>query len=310
MKRLFLKGLYLLMKKKLLAFLLAALMTLSLTACGGSDDNANTPADDTTASDNAAADNASADDAAEPEDNAGADSDLSYVQDKGTLVVGITDFEPMDYQGDGGEWIGFDADMAKEFAASIGAEAEFIEINWDNKIMELETKAIDCVWNGMTLTDEVKNSMGTSEPYCLNAQVVVVAADKVADCQTTDSLTDLNFAVEAGSAGKAELDKLGLSYIEMETQAAALMEVASGASDACVIDSLMAGAMVGEGTSYPDLGCAVILNEDEGEQYGVGFRKGSDLVDAFNAFWKDAYDAGKVTEIATTYGVQEAVIEK
>lgn len=293
------------MKKKVLALLLAALMTLSLTACGGGSDDTNTPAEGTTASDNTAAD-----DAAEPEDNAGADSDLSYVQDKGTLVVGITDFEPMDYQGDGGEWIGFDADMAKEFAASIGAEAEFIEINWDNKIMELETKAIDCVWNGMTLTDEVKNSMGTSEPYCLNAQVVVVAADKVADCQTTESLGDLNFAVEAGSAGKAELDKLGLNYIEMETQAAALMEVASGASDACVIDSLMAGAMVGEGTSYPDLGCAVILNEDEGEQYGVGFRKGSDLVDAFNAFWKDAYDAGKVTEIAETYGVQEAVIEK
>lgn len=293
------------MKKKVLALLLAALMTLSLTACGGGSDDTNTPAEDTTASDNTAAD-----DAAEPEDNAGADSDLSYVQDKGTLVVGITDFEPMDYQGDGGEWIGFDADMAKEFAASIGAEAEFIEINWDNKIMELETKAIDCVWNGMTLTDEVKNSMGTSEPYCLNAQVVVVAADKVADYQTTESLGDLNFAVEAGSAGKAELDKLGLNYIEMETQAAALMEVASGASDACVIDSLMAGAMVGEGTSYPDLGCAVILNEDEGEQYGVGFRKGSDLVDAFNAFWKDAYDAGKVTEIAETYGVQEAVIEK
>lgn len=293
------------MKKKVLALLLAALMTLSLTACGGGSDDTNTPAEDTTASDNTAAD-----DAAEPEDNAGADSDLSYVQDKGTLVVGITDFEPMDYQGDGGEWIGFDADMAKEFAASIGAEAEFIEINWDNKIMELETKAIDCVWNGMTLTDEVKNSMGTSEPYCLNAQVVVVAADKVADYQTTESLGDLNFAVEAGSAGKAELDKLGLNYIEMETQAAALMEVASGASDACVIDSLMAGAMVGEGTSYPDLGCAVILNEDEGEQYGVGFRKGSDLVDAFNAFWKDACDAGKVTEIAETYGVQEAVIEK
>ena len=296
------------MKKKVFALLLAALMTLSLTACGGSDD-ANTPAEDTTASDSAAADNTTAD-AAEPEDNAGAESDLSYVQDKGTLVVGITDFEPMDYQNDAGEWIGFDADMAKAFAASIGAEAEFIEINWDNKIMELETKAIDCVWNGMTLTDEVKNSMGTSEPYCLNAQMVVVAADKAADYQTTDSLADLNFAVEAGSAGKAELDKLGLNYIEMETQAAALMEVASGASDACVIDSLMAGAMVGEGTSYPDLGCAVILNEDEGEQYGVGFRKGSDLVDAFNAFWKDAYDAGTVTETATTYGVQEAVIEK
>ena len=294
------------MKKKLLALLLAALMLLSLAACGGNDGgNADNAAD--TGSD-ASAQGSGTDDGAEP--SADGESDVAYIQGKGTLVVGITDFEPMDYKDSSGEWIGFDADMAKAFAESLGATAEFIEINWDNKIMELDSKAIDCVWNGMTLTDEVKDSMGTSEPYCLNAQVVVVAADKVADYQTADSLSGLSFAVEAGSAGKAEVEKLGLDFIEMETQAAALMEVAAGASDACVIDSLMAGAMVGEGTSYPDLACAVILNEDEGEQYGVGFRKGSDLADAFNAFWKDAYDAGTVVETATTYGVQEALIEK
>ncbi len=294
------------MKKKLLALLLAALMLLSLAACGGNDGgNVNNAAD--TGSD-ASAQDSGTDDGAEP--SADGESDVAYIQSKGTLVVGITDFEPMDYKDSSGEWIGFDADMAKAFAESLGATAEFIEINWDNKIMELDSKAIDCVWNGMTLTDEVKDSMGTSEPYCLNAQVVVVAADKVADYQTADSLSGLSFAVEAGSAGKAEVEALGLDFIEMETQAAALMEVAAGASDACVIDSLMAGAMVGEGTSYPDLGCAVILNEDEGEQYGVGFRKGSDLVDAFNNFWKDAYDAGTVMNTATTYGVQEAIVEK
>ncbi len=294
------------MKKKLLALLLAALMLLSLAACGGNDGgNADNAAD--TGSD-ASAQGSGTDDGAEP--SADGESDVAYIQGKGTLVVGITDFEPMDYKDSSGEWIGFDADMAKAFAESLGATAEFIEINWDNKIMELDSKAIDCVWNGMTLTDEVKDSMGTSEPYCLNAQVVVVAADKVADYQTADSLSGLSFAVEAGSAGKAEVEALGLDFIEMETQAAALMEVAAGASDACVIDSLMAGAMVGEGTSYPDLGCAVILNEDEGEQYGVGFRKGSDLVDAFNNFWKDAYDAGTVMNTATTYGVQEAIVEK
>lgn len=294
------------MKKKLLALLLAALMLLSLAACGGNDGgNADNAAD--TGSD-ASAQGSGTDDGAEP--SADGESDVAYIQSKGTLVVGITDFEPMDYKDSSGEWIGFDADMAKAFAESLGATAEFIEINWDNKIMELDSKAIDCVWNGMTLTDEVKDSMGTSEPYCLNAQVVVVAADKVADYQTADSLSGLSFAVEAGSAGKAEVEALGLDFIEMETQAAALMEVAAGASDACVIDSLMAGAMVGEGTSYPDLGCAVILNEDEGEQYGVGFRKGSDLVDAFNNFWKDAYDAGTVMNTATTYGVQEAIVEK
>lgn len=295
------------MKKKLLALMMAALMLLSLAACGGNNGGsaeANPPAD--SGSDAAPADTGAADAGT---DDSG-ESDIAYIQGKGTLVVGMTDFEPMDYKNDSGEWIGFDADMARAFAESLGVQAEFIEINWDNKIMELDSKAIDCVWNGMTLTDEVKESMGTSEPYCLNAQVVVLAADRIADYQTVDSLSGLTFAVEAGSAGKAEVEKLGLDFLEMETQAAALMEVAAGASDACAIDSLMAGAMVGEGTSYPDLGCAVILNEEEGEEYGVGFRKGSDLVDAFNTFWKGAYDDGTVMDVATTYGVQEAIVEK
>lgn len=296
------------MKKKLLALLLTALMLLGLTACGGSgdDSSADAGAPNTGAADGAATPAEDGADDAQASD----ESDAAYVTGKGTLVVGITDFEPMDYKNDAGEWIGFDADMAKAFAESLGAKAEFIEINWDNKIMELDTKAIDCVWNGMTLTDEVKASMGTSEPYCLNAQVVVLSADKVADYQSTDSLAGLSFAVEAGSAGKAEVEKLGLEFIEMETQAAALMEVASGASDACVIDSLMAGAMVGEGTSYPDLACGITLNAEEGEQYGVGFRKGSDLAKALNDYFAAAYADGSMMECAETYGVQAAIIEQ
>ena len=122
-----------------------------------------------------------------------------------------------------------------------------------------------------------------------------------------ESLSGLNFAVENGSAGAAQLDAMGLTYVAKTTQADALMEVASGASDACVIDLLMAGAMIGEGTSYPDLTYTVQLNDEE---YGVAFRTGSDLVEAFNTFWKEAYDAGTVMETAKTYGVQESVIEK
>lgn len=99
--------------------------------------------------------------------------DVSYIKEKGTLIVGITDFEPMDYQDKSGKWIGFDADMAKIVADKLGVEVQFIVIDWDSKIMELDSKSIDVVWNGMTLTDEVKGAMTCTRPYCNNAQVVV-----------------------------------------------------------------------------------------------------------------------------------------
>ena len=287
-------------KNRLAASLLALSLCFSLAACSG---GTSAPADTGTPESTAPAETTPAETA--PAETA-AGSDLSYVQDKGTLVVGMTDFAPMDYKDENGEWIGFDADMAKAFAESLGVDVEFLEINWDNKLMELDTKGIDVIWNGMTINDEVTNGASVSEPYCLNGQVVVLPADKAEDYDTVESLSDLAFAVEDGSAGAEQLDLLGLSYIGKTTQADALMEVASGASDACVIDLLMAGAMIGEGTSYPELTYTVQLNNEE---YGVAFRKGSDLTEAFNSFWKEAYDAGTVMEVATTYGVQESVIE-
>ena len=279
--------------KRWLALALALATATTLTACSNSNGgDTNTPSGSPAPSGSQAA----------------AASDVQYVKDKGTLVVGITYFEPMDYKAEGSdEWIGFDADMAKAFAESLGVEVEFLEINWDNKLMELDTKGIDVIWNGMTINEEVEAGASVSEAYCRNGQVVVVPADKAEDYQTVDSLSGLNFAVENGSAGAEQLDLLGLNYVAKTTQADALMEVASGASDACVIDLLMAGAMIGEGTSYPDLTYTVQLNDEE---YGVAFRKGSDLTEAFNSFWKEAYDAGTVMEVATTYGVQESVIEK
>ena len=101
------------------------------------------------------------------------DSDVEYIKNKGTLIIGITDFEPMDYMDESGAWIGFDADMAKLVADKLGVEAQFVEIDWDGKIMELDSKNIDVVWNGMTLTDEVTSAMACTNPYCNNAQVVV-----------------------------------------------------------------------------------------------------------------------------------------
>ena len=287
------------MKRKLTALALALGLTFTLAACGNgaTGGNAETPAGGNSESPAPAAES----------NTPAAESDLAYVQDKGTLVVGITEFDPMDYRDADGNWIGFDADMAKAFAEYLGVEVEFLEINWDNKLMELDAKGVDAIWNGMTITDEVTSGASVSEPYCNNGQVVVLPAGKAADYQDVDSLSGLNFAVENGSAGAEQLDALGIAYVAKTTQADALMEVASGASDACVIDLLMAGAMIGEGTSYPDLTYTVQLNSEE---YGVGFRKGSDLVDAFNTFWQEAYDDGTVMEVAAAYGVQESVIEK
>ena len=240
-----------------------------------------------------------------------AGSDLAYVQEKGSLAVGITNFAPMDYQDEAGEWIGFDADMARLFAESLGVDVEFIEINWDYKVEELNAKNIDAVWNGMTLLEDVMNAMGTSVPYCLNAQVLVVPAEKVADFADATSLEGLYVAVESGSAGEDAATELGGTTVPVQNQASTLMEVVAGTSDAAVIDLLMAGAMIGEGTSYENLAIALNLNEARGlesEQYGVGFRKGSDLVDAFNAFWAEKVADGTVLEVATTYGLQESVI--
>ena len=235
------------------------------------------------------------------------DSDLAYVKDKGKLIVGITDYEPMDYKDENGEWIGFDADVAKAFAASLGVKVEFIEIDWDNKILELDAKAVDCIWNGMTLTGAVLSAMECSNPYMNNAQVVVVPADKAEQYQTVESLAGLTFAVEAGSAGEAEVNALGLNCTPVTAQADALMEVAAGTSDAAVIDALMAAAMIGEGTSYANLTYTVGLNSEE---YGVGFRKGSDLAAELNAFLVQYAADGELAKVAETYKVQAALIEQ
>lgn len=234
-------------------------------------------------------------------------TDLEYVKEKGTLIVGVTDFEPMDYK-KGSEWIGFDADLAKKFGKSLGVKVEFTEINWDNKVMELDGKQIDCVWNGMTLTDEVKNAMSTSEAYCNNSQVIVIKKGaKISDtAKEGDDFKGYKFAVEKGSAGKDMAEKYGYEYTEVDSQAKALMEVNAGTANCAIIDSLMAAAMVGEGTSYSNLKYTVSLNE---ELYGVGFRKNSDLTAKLNEFFKTAKEDGTMQAIAEQYKVQAALIK-
>lgn len=295
--------------KKITALLLALLMCLGLAACGSADADASadTSADTSTEEPETGADESEATEPGSEEAEAGAESDLAYIQEKGTLVVGITNFEPMDYKDENGEWIGFDADMASAFAESLGVEAEFVEISWDNKIMELNGKTIDCIWNGMTIVDEVTSAADCSNPYMRNAQVVVLPAAAAEAYPDVESMSELSFAVEAGSAGEAAVNELGYASTPVTAQADALMEVAAGTSDAAVIDLLMAYAMVGEGTSYADLTYTVSLNE---EQYGVAFRKGSDLVAALNDFFAQQYADGTMDAVAEAYGLAGTVVEQ
>ena len=271
------------MKRRVLSVLLCAGLVVSVLAGCGSDD--------------AKKDSGK---------KAASESDLDYVKEKGTLVVGITNFEPMDYQDEEGEWIGFDADMAKAFGESLGVDVEFVDIDWDNKILELDGKTIDCVWNGMTLTEEVTSSMECTDAYLNNAQVVVLPADKADKYQDEKSLSDLSFAVESGSAGEDEVENRGLDFTPVTAQADALMEVAAGTSDAAVIDLLMATAMIGEGTNYADLAYTVRLSEEE---YGVGFRKGSDLAKALNDFFAECYEDESIVKCAEKYNLQDMLVK-
>jgi polar amino acid transport system substrate-binding protein len=213
----------------------------------------------------------------------------------------------MDYKDENGNWVGFDADMATAFAAYLGVDVEFVEIDWDNKILELDNKSIDVVWNGMTLTSEVTNAMECTNAYLNNAQVVVVAQDKSDAVTTPEEAAGLTFAVESGSAGEAAASENGYDYVAVKSQADAVMEVAAGTSDACIIDLLMAGAMIGEGTSYPELSHTVELTKEE---YGIGCRKGSDLAEYINEELKTLYADGTMEDIATQYGVQDAIVEQ
>lgn len=228
-------------------------------------------------------------------------SDYETLKKNGKMIVGITDFAPMDYKDENGDWTGFDAELARMVGKELGLEVEFMEIEWDNKILELDSGSIDCVWNGMTLSDEVLKGMSCTDPYVLNAQVVVMAAGT--EVASVDDLMELSVAVEAGSAGAMAGSDNGLNLTEVTSQAAALMEVAAGTSDACIIDKTMADAMTGAGTSYADLG---VVFELTNEEYGIGFRKGSDMTAKVNEIIQKFRDDGTLQGLADQYGLSLA----
>ncbi|MBR4723939.1 MAG: transporter substrate-binding domain-containing protein [Clostridia bacterium] len=260
--------------KKFLALVLAGIMCMGVASCGKK----------------------------AVEENAGAESDLAYVTEKGKLVVGVTEYEPMDYM-ENGEWTGFDAEFAEEVAKLMGVDVEFVVIDWDNKFLELDSKSIDCIWNGMTITDEVNLNTSCSVPYAKNEQVVVMKKDIVDNYKDNESMKDLKFAVESGSAAESAAADLGFNTVAVKAQSDALMEVQAGSTDACIIDITMADSMTGEGTSYADLAKGLSLTKEE---YGIGFRKGSDLKAAVDGYIKELKDNGKLGELSEKYSVSLA----
>lgn len=233
-------------------------------------------------------------------------ADLDKVKDANKIVVGITDYEPIDYKVKGSdEWVGFDADLVRAVADKMGIKVEFVVINWDNKFIELNSGTIDCIWNGMTVSDSVKTNCDISDAYAGNSQVVVMKKNSLSKYADADAIknADLTIAVEKGSAGEAEAKKLSKNIVSLSAQSDALKEVKSGTADACIIDSTMANSMTKEGTDFSNLGYSVSLTTEE---YAVGFRKGSDLTAEVNRILGELKTDGTMDKLSKQYGVDLA----
>ena len=271
--------------KRIVSAILAGAMALGLAACGGSAASTST----------AASASASASTAASQ-----TESDLEYIKGKGKLVIGYTVYEPMNYTDEQGNFTGFDTELATAVCEKLGVEPDFVEINWDTKVVELDAKSIDCIWNGMTLTDDIMANTATTKAYAKNAQVVVVKEGT--DYTSTADLAGKTVVAEAGSAGETAIaENAGLAqadYVSKSVQTDCLMEVAAGTADAAVLDLTLANAMIGEGTDYANL---KIVDELNAEEYGVAFRKGSDAAAAVDAAFDELKADGTMEALADKY---------
>ena len=271
--------------KRLVSAFLAGAMALSLAACGGA-------ASTSTVASSAASGSAAASETAA--------SDLDYIKEKGKLVIGYTVYEPMNYTDADGSFTGFDTELATAVCEKLGVEPEFVEINWDTKVVELDAKSIDCIWNGMTLTDDIMANTATTKAYAKNAQVVVVKDGT--DYASTADLVGKTVVAEAGSAGEAAIEGdenlAQADYVSKSVQTDCLMEVAAGTADAAVLDLTLANAMIGEGTDYASL---AIVDELNAEEYGVAFRKGSDAAAAVDAAFEELKADGTMQALAEKY---------
>lgn len=266
--------------KKLITLLLVLTMALALIACGNTGE-------------------------ATTDDQSKNKSDLDYVKGNGKMVIGYTDYAPMNYTDENGVFTGFDTELATLICEKLGVEPQFVEINWDTKEVELNAKSIDCIWNGLTIDDERKQTMEVTKPYIKNAQVVVVKEGT--EYVDTSSLIGKNVAAEQGSAGEdtieADENLKQASYVPKTLQTEALMEVKAGTADAAVLDLTLANTMTGEGTNYNDI---VIVDHLAEENYGVAFRKGSEVCAEVNKIFDELVADGTMKTLADKYGLELA----
>lgn len=289
--------------KKIIAFMMAGLMTATaLAGCGGSGEKKESATE--------AATKAATADTAATADSAG--EDWTYLESKGNLVIGITYFEPMNYMDENNELTGFETDFAKAVCEELKLEPKFQEIDWDSKEIELKTKSIDCIWNGLTITPERQENMDISVPYMENKQVMVCNKDKVA--QFAESVEGASVVAESGSAGEdvAKEDEFfkGADYQPVQSQSTALLEVKAGTADIAIIDFVMSKGTIREDSDFADL--AVVEEKTfSPEQYGIALRKNSAVtLEKLNAAIKAVYDSGKLKEIADKYNLADLLIVK
>ena len=280
--------------KKLVSMAMAAALVLGLAACGSTAGSA--------ASSDSAASSTESSAASESAAETSADSDLAYIQGNGKMVIGYTVYEPMNYTDENGVFTGFDTELATAVCEKLGVEPEFVEITWDTKETELAAKSIDCIWNGLTLTADREANMACTNAYVKNAQVVVMKAD--GEYTSTADLVGKTIVAEAGSAGETTIQEdenlSQADFVPKTVQTDCLMEVAAGTADAAILDLTLASAMIGEGTDYANL---TIKDELNVEEYGVAFRKGSDVAEAVNTAFDDLKEDGTMQALADKYSL-------
>ena len=236
----------------------------------------------------------------------------SCTKDDDTLVCGVTIFENMNEQDENGNWTGFESEFAMEVGKIIGMEVKFQEIEWAEKYNELNSGAIDCIWNGFTANSSdngIKRSelVDFSYGYMLNQQCIVVKKDNVANFPDEASLKGKTACVEGGSAGESYAKKAtdADKVLPASSQLKAFPEVKSGAVDFIVVDILLAQNLCGKG-DYADLAIVESIKLDS-EIYAIGFKKGSDLTAKVNDAIKQLEANGKLMELATKYGFENVL---